>query len=175
LVDVLTRTRDIEMKRRIVPALFGLVFLAVGIGVTAWGWNVLGDAKASTSWPSVDGSVISSKVERERTSRRSGGRRRTSTTYGAEVRYRYSVDGNEYSSDKVSFGDYSSSNRARAQGIVDRYPVGKTVQVYYDPNTPETAVLESGTSWSCYLPIGLGIIFTIVGALVSAGSLIRKT
>jgi len=162
------------MRRRVVPATVGLVFFAIGIAVTTWGWNVLGNAKASTSWPSVEGKVVSSEVERERTSRRSGGRRRTSTTYEAAIHYRYTVNGTEYSSDRVSFGEYSSSNRAHAQGIVSRYPAGKTVQVYYDPNDPEVAVLESGTSWSCYIPIGIGIAFVIVGALLSAGSLIGK-
>ena len=154
--------------RRIIPLLFGLIFLAVGIGLSLWGLSVLSNAKASTAWPTVQGTVTSSEVNRESKTRRTNGRSRRSTTYSAEVSYTYQVEGAEYSANRVSFGEYSSSNASHAQSIVSRFPAGKEVPVHYNPEDPSTAVLEAGVSWSSYIPLGLGAIFSIVGLIVVA-------
>lgn len=58
------------------------------------------------------------------------------------IHYEYSVDGKIYESNVVNYGNTGSSNRSFAEGYVNRYPVGKPVLVYYDPQQPEKAVLE---------------------------------
>jgi hypothetical protein len=157
-------------KSKGVAILVGLVFAAVGVGVTAWGWSVLSNAKASVSWPSVGGRVISSSVERHTSS----GSRGSSTTYGAEVQYDYTVDGTKYSADRVSFGDYSSSSPGHARGIVNRYPAGSEVSVHYDPARPDVAVLEPGTSWGAYMPLGIGLVFALVGTGLTVAHVVGK-
>ena len=70
----------------------GGVFAALGLLVTVWGFSTLSRAKASKSWPSVEGTVLSSEVTEDRdTTTSSRGRRRESVTYGAEVSYQYAV------------------------------------------------------------------------------------
>jgi hypothetical protein len=162
-------------KSRVFLALFGLPFFAAGIGLTLlWGIPTLKKAKASTSWPTTRGVVLVSDVERRRSHDRDHG---TSYTYSAQVTYEYTVAGTIYNCDRVSFGEYASSNRNHARQIVNRYPVGKTVEVHYDPNRPESAVLEPGTSFSSYVALGMGIVFSLVGAtmLIAAVASGRKT
>lgn len=158
--------------------LFGLIFLAVGGGLLAWGFNTMGKAKASMSWPTAKGKVLHSGVERKvstsTSNTGSGRRRRTTTTYEADVRYEYRVDANRYSGNKVSFGEYSSSNRGHAERIVDRYPKGKSVEVFYNPDKPDTAVLEPGVSGGVYIPLGIGALFAVIGLGATIAAVVGK-
>jgi hypothetical protein len=86
------------------------------------------------------------------------------------VRYEYVVGGRTYTCDRVSFGDHSSSDAARAQAIVKRYPKGRKVTAYYDPEDPSLAVLERGTSGWTYAPLGMGLLLLVIG-----GSLLVRT
>lgn len=164
-----------KMKGRSVLVALCLVFLGTGIVISVLGVNTLQNAKASLSWPKARGQVVESIVKRRRSESTTGRNQRTKTTYKATVFYDYSVDGTEYSSDKISFGDYSSSSPSHARRIVNRYPKGKTVEVYYNPAKPQVAVLEPGASWSSYMPLGLGVFFATAGGAVLAGSIIGKT
>jgi len=72
----------------------------------------------------------------------------------------------QYSADMVSFGQYGSSSRSHAEEIVNRYPTGRTVAVYYDPSDPGTAVLEPGVTWSSYMILGIGLSFVLISLAV---------
>lgn len=49
------------------------------------------------------------------------------------------------------------------QSIRDKYPIGSTVKVFYNPGNPEESVLEPGASGSSYA----FVILIGVGALVA--------
>ncbi len=151
------------MRKGCILVVFGLLFMAVGIGVTIWAAVTLRRASASTDWPTTEGKVISSEVESHK-----GGE--GGTTYGAEVLYEYSVSRTTHSGNKVSFGDYSSSNPGHAREIVNKYPADETVTVHYNPERPEVAVLEPGGSSIIYLPLGFGLVCCVVGFFAVVGS-----
>ena len=135
-----------------------LVFLAAGIGISIWGWSVLQDARVSESWPVTDGEILSSNVRIDNDD--------DGTAYFGDVTFRYVVDDVVYTSDTVSFGQYGSSNRSHAEGIVTRYPTGNGVTVHYDPADPETAVLEPGVTWSSYFMLAMGVVFTCIPLII---------
>jgi hypothetical protein len=145
---------------------FLLVFVGVGIGLSIWGWSVLQNARVSESWPTTSGEVLSANVRIDDDD--------DGTSYFGDVTYSYAVDDFRYTSDSVSFGQYGSSNRDHAEGIVARYPVGSQVTVYYDPEDVETAVLEPGVTWSSYLLIGMGLIFTCIPIIILPFTLLRR-
>ena len=147
-------------------AFFTLIFMGVGIALSLWGWNTLQNAQTSESWPTTVGQVLSSNV---RTDNDDDG-----TSYFGDVTFSYVVDDLLYSSDNVSFGQYGSGNRSHAQGIVDRYPEGSRVTVYYDPADAETAVLEPGVTWSSYMLVGMGALFTCLPLLFLPFILLRR-
>ncbi|MBK7896985.1 MAG: DUF3592 domain-containing protein [Candidatus Promineifilaceae bacterium] len=137
--------------------LFTIVFFAVGIGLSIWGWSVLQNARVSESWPTTDGEILSSSVRVDRDE--------DGTSYFGDVTFRYLVDDFSYTSDNVSFGQYGG-DRDHAEAIVARYPAGSGVTVHYDPADPETAVLEPGVTWSSYMLLAMGALFTCIPLIV---------
>ncbi|MCB8966761.1 MAG: DUF3592 domain-containing protein [Chloroflexota bacterium] len=139
------------------------IFVVVGIGISYWGWHILQNARVSLSWPTTDGQITSSYVREDRDE--------DGTSYFGDVTYTYAVNDVRYTSDMVNFGQYGGS-RNHAQEIVDKYPEGNGVTVSYDPNDPETAVLEPGVTGGSYLVLGLGIIFVVFPLLMAPFMLI---
>ena len=80
------------MNKRLVVLFFGLVFMAVGIGLTIKGANTLSNAKASSEWPTTEGKIVSSTVEKYRSTKDVGKRRKYSSMYKPNIVYEYSVD-----------------------------------------------------------------------------------
>ncbi|MCK4829599.1 DUF3592 domain-containing protein [bacterium] len=113
--------------------LYFLVFIFL-IGSLFWA-KVLFDANAAENWPSVDGIVISSLVG-ERIDLEGD------VVYTAVVTYQYSVNGLSYVSHRIAPGSetYGSSRSAKVKA--DQYPEGMIVKVYYDPDSPDKALLE---------------------------------
>ncbi len=163
------------MRKRANPLLGVLImplFLIVGVFVTKWGAKTLDNAKESMDWPTVQGQVLHSEVVREKKSnsgsRSSGG---SSVTYNADVMFEFKLKGDTYSSDNVSFGQYSSSDPSEARKIVRDYPQGSSVTVYYNPEDPDVSVLEPGVTWSSYIIWGMGLLFSGIGVLGFLGCL----
>ena len=90
---------------------------------------------AARNWASTPGKVITSRVEV------SGG---DHTTVAPHIVFQYNVYGRDYSGSQIKAGDMhmSSYNSRAAYDTVDRYPVGATVTVYYDPENPQLSALE---------------------------------
>ncbi|MCI0396561.1 MAG: DUF3592 domain-containing protein [Chloroflexi bacterium] len=144
--------------------LFLILFGGLGIGLSIWGWNILQNARASTAWPTAQGQVVSSEVTVSTSSE--GG-----DSYNPQVTFVYAVNDQQYQDDTIKFGETSYGNRNRAQEVADKYPVGATVTVYYDPSDPATAVLEPGVSGGSYLILGLGVFFAVM-AFVTPSSML---
>jgi len=91
--------------------------------------------QAAQSWLSTTGQVVLSRVEV------SGG---DTTTVSPRVVYQYQVGAQSYQSEVIRAGSqfYSTPSSRQAYDTVDRYPVGATVTVYYNPANPAEAALE---------------------------------
>lgn len=140
--------------------IFPIPFILAGAAVMAFGIRDFVRAKSSPDWPTAPGIVVESRVE----SSSSDG----STTYGARIRYEYTVNGVVHSGDKVAFGDYDSSDSDHAKQVVNRLPVSKKLTVRYSPEDVSVAVLEpgiKGQSW--FMPI-FGAVFLTVGVAMAA-------
>jgi hypothetical protein len=139
-------------------SLFSLVFVAIGAGVLYYARSVSQKMQQSLSWPSTRGEIAHSAVLRETQNSSSS----NAPTYKADVAYRYQVQGRDYSSEQVSLADYSSTT-GRAQSIVNRYPHGAPVTVYYNPTNPAEAVLERDASSGLNLLYLFGGLFALGG------------
>lgn len=135
------------------------IFLLVGGGLTYWGWTILENAKASASWPTAQGEVIKSEVTRN-----TDGEGHTS--YSPEVTYTYFADNQSRKSYTIKFGENSYGNKRTADEIAAKYPIGKSVTVFYDPQNPEKSVLEPGVSSGSYIVLGIGVLFVVISLLV---------
>jgi len=85
----------------------------------------------------------------------------------ADVRYDYSVGGRSFSGTTISFvfPQEEWGKKCFPQRVVDRYPVGKTVRVYYHPSNPKLAVLEPGISYVNFWWLVIAVGFLALGLL----------
>ncbi len=143
---------------------FPLIFVAVGASLAVFGVRGLLRARDSVAWPSVQGRIVESSVERHH---RSGSKGGSSSTYHAEILYEFAVDGTTYNGTRVAYGDYGSSNPSHARRIVNRYPAGKNVAVYHLPGNPEECLLEPGVKGQAWVLPGIGLIFFGAGILMT--------
>ncbi len=127
----------------------GLIALGVG------GWNFVWSVR-SASWPTVEGAVLTSKLEMQQGNK--------GPTYSARITYDYQVKGRHYDGSRLAFGALSSS-MGYEQGILDRYPVGGKVRVYYDRSDPAEAVLEPGLHGGTWVCFGVGTVFVLSGVM----------
>jgi hypothetical protein len=142
----------------------GTLFMIAGGTFCLWGhWEGF-QAQRSASWPSVDGTVVSSMVR----SKSSGSGTNRGTTYEAEVRYQYQVDGAAYENDVQRFGQISMGWKSGAQADVRRHSRGPDT-VYYDSAKPATSVLEPGLHWALCLKPAVGSLFFTVGVVMFRG------
>jgi hypothetical protein len=110
----------------------------------------------SIDWPSVSGRVDRSW--------------RTDSPTVPHVRYSYKVGKKGYQGNRVAFGDVVGV--AEVKRVMRRFPAGKEVPVYYEPDNPANSVLEPGYgkgSWVWILaPWGMFLVAVLVHRNVSA-------
>jgi len=118
--------------------LFGLFCLASAI------WNRRNPRKTEP-WIRTNGTIISSVTESYTQTETSSGHR-TRTYYKAVIEFSYNVNGQEYHTTKGASDFVKISwayDRAGADAEVARYPAGRAVDVFYDPQNPLHASLNS--------------------------------
>lgn len=109
----------------------------------------------ASRWPTASGKIVSSEVREDR-----GGR---GVAYFPRVRYEFTVDGKSFLGSHIHATDVAEEP-SRAREMVDQYPVGQTIRVFYNPDSPTEAVLEPGLSWHSYMWFGFSLFFTVAGA-----------
>ncbi|MDD5544005.1 MAG: DUF3592 domain-containing protein [Acidobacteriia bacterium] len=136
----------------------GLLFILVGLLLCA-GWYFLKKkSQAAMQWPSAQGRVIASDVNRYRGSDGEWAEE-------ARVVYEYVVGGNSLRGNRITFGNAASGNRAAARKTAERYPAGAAVSVFYDPQKPGSAVLERKMSGALVLLPIVGGVFAVIGIM----------
>ncbi len=153
--------RNISARAR--HAMLGLGLVIVGAAILNYGLGQITQAKKSAGWPFVTGTVIKSEKEKHTTTEDTKSNKKNVTYYLAMITYEYQIDGNTHTSDRVAFG---GRDRNQTVEYLNKYPAGKSVAVYYDPDRPEEAVLEKGLKKKSYtIPI-VGAVFIILGLLI---------
>lgn len=102
-----------------------------------------------SQWPSTMGTVSASYLERRHSSSESG-----STNYPV-VQYSYQVGGQAHQGTKIAPGPEVGGTGAGK--VVERYPAGAQVMVFYNPQNPSDAVLETKApaQWIMWLMLAI--------------------
>lgn len=140
----------------------GIIFTAIGGGVTYFKtWPDYKLAKASMNWPSTTGTILKSKVRKER--KRSDGK--TKTYYHADISFSYYVNDKPYESNQIYIGSngFSSTSSSSAYDLVAKYKVNDEVKVFYSKEKSHQGVLEPGVNKTVYIFLGVGLLFALVG------------
>jgi len=72
------------------------------------------------------------------------------------------VEGERYTNNRVKVQKFAATSMQRvSRKKLEKYPVGGVVEIHYDPDNPNDAVLEISKS-KVNLPLIIGIIFLLV-------------
>jgi len=132
--------------------------LLIGIGLFA-----LQRFRAAASWPQAPGVIEKSEVVPER-------HFEDDLFYNPVVRYCYTAPGGSYTGEKLATTGRLYPKEAAARRVANRYPVGTTVMVRYNPDDPSESIVERGLSggfW--FILFGLSCWIVPVVAALQAG------
>jgi len=148
-----------------------LVSLAVVVlGLAGFGYGLWACQKEAEvlNWPSVQGTIVTSRVEH---SGPVGSKHRRTF---ALIEYEYKVGGKDFSSNIVNASDIGSqqgssgvrtSDSLGAVETVRSYPRGNRVTVHYNPANPSEAVLEVQKPLWVELALWGGLPLALIGVL----------
>lgn len=152
------------MRRR--PLLLIVIGFIMSGHFANLGWGYYSTGKASESWPSVPGRISSSQVIR------------SGKMYEARVIYDYEVNGQKLRGNQIGFMDGSTSNVRSIESVVQEFPEGKEVQVFYNPSVPVEAYLQPGGGIRPFLMMGgggLGLLFFLNMLVFGTTARIRRS
>jgi|HubBroStandDraft_6_1064221.scaffolds.fasta_scaffold65006_5 hypothetical protein len=145
------------------PWMIGTPFAVVGIVLVWIAVHIFTNDSAMKSWPTTDGVIVSSAIETAITQTKDqAGHLRPWETRVPKVRYSYTVNAKQLEGTRIT-REPSVGNHGEADQWIKRYPVGKAVKVYYDPNDPTSSVLEFKTSVGGVLFGAIGAFFLLLG------------
>ena len=113
------------------------------------------EARRSSAWPHCPGKVIESAVLAKAVGEE--------TQYAHIIRYSYDVGGVGREGRRFDSADETHSQR-RAEALAARYSAGSRVEVFYDPDRPEMAVLEPGRVAAPYTGVGFTGVMLLLAA-----------
>lgn len=119
-----------------------------GIGITIWGWIILANSRKIKQWPTVEGIIEESTEKPE-------------TGLLPHIIFSFQVDGKQYQR-KFDFPEGTHPLPEFNQSYLRKYPVGKKVTVYYNPEQPEIATLEPEAQGD-WMILALGIMMAVGG------------
>ncbi|MHB0999022.1 MAG: DUF3592 domain-containing protein [Armatimonadota bacterium] len=137
----------------IILFLFGLIPIIIGYFFLKEGVHDIVRSVSSKDWPHVNGIMTLSGGYHSRR--------------GPQMWYEYSIDGEQFTGSRISYGmtrtrpDFFSKEFK----IINRYPVGKRVTVYYMPHEPGESVLEPGFRMQVLFVPVCSCLFIIAGSL----------
>jgi hypothetical protein len=120
------------------------------------------------SWTAVPGRIVSAKSVDRRVQRPGVDNGDEVRTF-ADVTYEFEVQGKKRKGSRVSIGE-DLGNFEVAETLM-RYPAGKNVTVYYNPENPEQAVLERDPPKHLFQILVLFIAALVAGGIVAIDGL----
>lgn len=154
--------------------IFGVIFCVLGILAVSYGSQNLWNARASQSWPTAPGTVVSASISKNRvhisaeTARRSRAddEEPVESDYTFGFVYTYDVDGTTHYGNLRRFGGYVGGSENWAASAASDYPVGSRVTVAFQPGDPDLAVIEPGIVNEALVLPGFGALAILFGIAV---------
>ncbi|MCF6337103.1 MAG: DUF3592 domain-containing protein [Gammaproteobacteria bacterium] len=122
-----------------------------GIGISIWGWLILQKSRKVKQWPRTTGTIETSNPTS------------AENDLLPEIVFSYQLDGKKYQK-QFEFPEGTHPLPEFAKAYNDKYPVGKKVDIFYDPEKHETATLEPGAQGD-WMILAMGIALFIGGVL----------
>ena len=93
--------------------------------------------------------------------------------YTPRVIYEYEVSGHRYRGNRFNLNE-STRSKKWAEEIINRYPMGATVPIFFNPEQPERSVLTKWLSWQYYVMVIFGSLLVGVGCVSGSIYALKK-
>lgn len=124
------------------------------------------DSLASYGWSEASATILESRVVKKRNSTSKSKK----TSYHPYVQYTYTVGGEVYYADRISFGikgsSFLSNNMSKADEVINKYPVAEKIIIYHDAKKPSESVIEKGFKLSALVLPVIGVALLLAGLAV---------
>lgn len=133
-------------------------------------WKSARDGSAQRRWSVAQGNITVSRLG-------------TSPTHpsgldpvdaGAMMRYHYRVGGKDYEGDGFKIGGKSRAGGLIAKAMIEKFPEGRAVDVYYDPANPAHSALERKDSTTRPATVVFLVVFAAIGGILTAHAIAGK-
>jgi hypothetical protein len=131
------KTNSEVQARRVRMAIAGGIILLIGVVIFGGAMLAKSRTAKTAKWPSVKGRITRSEIVTSAT--KTGPVVKVEPV--AEISYDYSVEGRQYEGYRLRVIPMLHSTAPTPEETVARYRLGKTVEVYYDPDDPADALL----------------------------------
>ena len=129
--------------------------IGVGCLMIYVGWKSYVSSRNLNEWELTQGVITKSNVKR------------VEAAFLPDIEYQYAVFGVEYKGISVTIPPKMVFDMQVAQGLLEEYPVGKKVDVFYNPEFHHVAVLEKevavGPWWILVMTGGTAFFFLVFG------------
>ena len=116
-------------------------------------------------WPSRKGVVTKAVMNHQRGS---AGRHGSASYWRPEVCGTYNDNGERFCVTRIRYGGFRfGEGKAYAAATLAKYPVGREIDIYYDPDDPRQTILEAKSPWTEMLTLlGIGLGFLVLPVLL---------
>jgi hypothetical protein len=133
-------------------------------------WKIAHDTSARRTWSVTQGMITASKAGASPTHPTRGDVADT----GIIVRYRYRVGDKDYEGDGTRIGGKSRAMGLLAKALLKKFPEGRPVDVFYDPQEPARSALERKGKGSATPVIVFLVVFAAITAVLTAHAIAGK-
>ncbi len=133
-----------------------VVSSALGLALTFFFGNPLLEDLEEKEWPVVEGIVTRSEITGER-------------AISPTIEYSYAVNGTTYRTQTHVHAPMFGGKRKKldvAETLVEKYPVGRKLNVHYNPGQPSRSTLTPGPTWDMYTKPAFGLVLFGAGLFV---------
>jgi hypothetical protein len=138
-----------------------VVIIMVGIGLIIFGYNTFASQNQALENPVNVSATVTETGIAEESSRRGG------TDYHPQIKYRYSFEGESYTSNNMHPGGQQPDSyniESEARELVDEYSQGSEINVFVPPEKPGKAFIQPEKTNDPLIFIAIGILFAGMGA-----------
>jgi len=139
--------------------IIGLIVSIIGLIVFILALRAIKKSKASSQWLTTEGEITKSGTTKDVDIERGY------STSNAIIEYKYTLNGKEYTSNRIYFGSSISmtGKEEKSNLLARKYPEFRKVTVYYNPENVKESVLETEAQSELYWGIAISIIIIAFG------------
>ena len=148
------------------------VVLLLGLVAMFYGNRIVKETMELEAWSSTKGEIVVSKLKKSNWRENTpsvgtrGVKQEMESRYTAQVEYEYQVQDEFYTGSEIRLIMPMHRTPEEVQPLLDLYPKGKRVTVYYDMEDPAKSVLESVLDEDTYTLFYMGIMWSAVWGMV---------